>query len=184
MNRSSVAAIPLLMLCLLAACGGGGGDGGGSSTVTTPVREAAQAYAGRWATACEVTTPAGTDLSYPDGISTDEVLTVTRIDASHLSVSSVTSAYNNTSCSTATSYFVGSPVLVNAEIVGSRTEAAGEVDLAVLVAVVGGGSVKALLQVQGGALHLTRADGAGVVLDAGGYPASLNLSRPFARLPD
>lgn len=171
---------PLVLACLLTACGGGGGDGAASS-VAPSASDVTAVYVGTWALACAVTTPA--NPAQPDGISEDEVLTVARVDNTRLAASSVKSIYNNSGCSTLTSYYRGFPVTSQVEIVGRRTLAAAEVDALQFRPDDGSPVFKALAQAQGSQLHVTRADAPGVVLDADGYPLALDVSRVFNRVP-
>ena len=171
---------PLVLACLLAACGGGGGDGA-ASAVAPSASDVTAVYVGTWALACAVTTPA--NPAQPDGVSEDEVLTVTRVDNSRFATSSVRSIYNNSGCSTLTSYYRSFPVTSQVEVIGKRTLAVAEVDALQFKPDDGSSVFKALAQAQGSQLYVTRADAAGVVLDADGYPLALDVSRVFTRAP-
>lgn len=166
-----------VLSCLLASCGGGGDDPSGHAPATSPP-DATTAYVGTWTLVCKVSTPP--NPAQPDGVSEDEVLTVTKDSNTRLVTSSVTSIYNNTSCSTLTSYFRSFPVGGRVEIVGTHASAADVHQLS-MQRNDGSAPVKALARVQASQLFITRADMAGVALDAEGYPSALDVSRGYAR---
>lgn len=171
----------LAFTSLLVACGGGGGDDAAAPITAPSARDAAVAYVGIWALACKVTTPP--NPAQPGGVSEDEVLTVTRTGNTAFSASTVKSIYNNSGCSTLTSYYRSFPITSQAEIVGTRTLAEAQADALQFRPDDGSPVFKALAQAQGSQLFITRSDAAGVVLDADGYPQALDVSRAFSRVP-
>lgn len=172
----------LVLVSLMVACGGGGGGGddGADHTPATTPPDATTDYLGTWTLACRVTTPP--DPAHPDGVSEDEVLTATRDSHTRFSMSSVTSIYNNSTCSTLTSYYRSFPVTGQVDVVGAQASAM-DIDRLQILRNDGSGPVKALARVQGTQLFITRADAAGAVLDAEGYPATLDVSRSYSRAP-
>jgi len=163
----------------VAACGGGGGDDGAAGHTAAPTtRDTTSAYVGTWTLACKVSTLP--NPAQPDGASEDEVLTITKDSNSRLAASSVTSIYNNGTCSTLTSYYRSFPVTGQVDVVGAQASAA-DVDRLQIQRNDGSALVKALAQVQGSLLFITRADAAGVVLDTDGYPLALDVLRGYTR---
>lgn len=169
----------VLLAAMLFACGGGG-----DTTATQPQAAAIDTKAdhlGTWALDCQVTVPLGADPSEPGGLSEDEVLTVSKLGEQKLSITSVVSRYNNTICSTSTSYYRGFPNTSHGDFAGIQDTAAGDAGKWLLMPQAGGPSYKALIRVQGATLYMARSDAAGSTLTTDGYPLALDTTRPYRK---
>lgn len=176
---SKLGSIPALLLSVMVvACGGGGGDEAPASPVASPP-DLVSAYVGRWAQSCYVRTAPGTDSSLPEGLSEDEVLTITKVDEKTYTATSVTGIYNNAICSTHTSNTILQRVLFRGEIITAVPSASGPIDQVILTNTESGIAVKALMQAKKSYLLLTRATQAGVTVDGNGYPTILDTTRQF-----
>lgn len=172
---------PFFLVCLVAACGGGGGDDAAGPAAVPSASDVAAVYVGTWKTPCLVTTPA--NPAQPDGVSEDEVLTVTRVGNTRFATSSVRSIYNNSACSTLTSYYRSFPSTTHVDAMGTRALATSDADKLRFQPDDGSPPFKALARVQGSQLVIARSDAPGAVLDGDGYPLALDISRVFTRLP-
>ena len=174
--------IPLLLLpAWMAACGGGADETAPPAAGAAPPVDLVSRYVGQWVLSCQVTLAPGEDPSFPDGLSGDEVFTVTPVNEKTYTATRVESLYNNTTCSASTSYFEGASVSLSGEIAGSKGDASGQADQAILVRTDNGVVVKVLMQANASAMYLTRADEPGVLLDADGFPDRVDTTRAFTR---
>lgn len=184
MSRLPSAFHVLLLTCLLMGCGGGGGPDAPSIAAATVTPDLTSGYAGQWKLTCYVSIPARQDPSYPEGLSGDEIVTITKINETLYTLVRSESLYNNTNCSTSTSYFVGAEVTSTAEIVGrkgTRTPGVQDVHKVIYQRHMAGVVVQALTQLDGVSMYITRSDRVGIALDAEGYPAALDTTQQFTR---
>jgi hypothetical protein len=155
------------------------GCGGNSEVGTSPSTTGFNfggGYVGRWTSPCKSSPLPTRSPPDPDGLSDDEVLTVTQLGNKQLSITSVNSTYNNMYCSTTTSFYRSFDNVSIADVVDSSTTGAVRLDRLVLKPIDGSAQIKALARATDQGIFLTRSNLVGIALDAEEGPRRRQMS--------